>query len=70
MTEKKVKILLVDDEARIVEVYSTMLREEGYDVTASSRAEEALRFVEVQAYDVVILDHFLGSDRDWTSCIP
>ena len=56
-------ILLIDDETRIVDVYSSLLREEGYAVTASSCADEALRFASLQEFDIVILDQFLGSAR-------
>jgi putative nucleotidyltransferase with HDIG domain len=56
-------ILLVDDESRIVEVYGTLLREEGFSVTAVSRADDALRRASEQRFDIVILDQFLGSAR-------
>ena len=59
----ELSILLIDDEPRIVEVYGTLLREEGFSVTASSRPEDALRFASEQLFDIVILDQFLGSAR-------
>lgn len=57
------KILLVDDEVRILEVYRAMLGDEGFCVAAASQADEALGLVSLDQYDIVILDQFLGSAR-------
>ncbi len=56
-------ILLVDDEPRILEVYTLMLAEAGYKVSGASRADEALGLVSRDSFDVVFLDQFLGRDR-------
>ncbi len=56
-------LLLVDDEPRIVEVYSALLRDEGYAVTAGSDAGTALRLYASGRFDIVILDQFLGQAR-------
>jgi two-component system nitrogen regulation response regulator NtrX len=56
-------VLIVDDEAEIRESLEGILREEGYVVTTSATATEALELVCDADYDVVLLDIWLP-DRD------
>ncbi len=56
-------ILIVDDEAEIREALEGILREEGYLVTTSATATEALELIRDADYDVVLLDIWLP-DRD------
>jgi two-component system nitrogen regulation response regulator NtrX len=56
-------VLIVDDEAEIRESLEDILREEGYIVTTSATATEALELVRDANYDVVLLDIWLP-DRD------
>ncbi len=56
-------VLIVDDEAEIRESLESILREEGYLVTSSATAGEALELLRDAAYDVVLLDIWLP-DRD------
>ncbi|HEY0161044.1 MAG TPA: sigma-54 dependent transcriptional regulator [Edaphobacter sp.] len=56
-------VLIVDDEAEIRRSLEGILREEGYIVTTSATATEALELVRDAAYDVVLLDIWLP-DRD------
>ena len=56
-------VLIVDDEAEIRESLEGILREEGYAVTTSATATEALELVRDADYDVVLLDIWLP-DRD------
>ncbi len=56
-------ILIVDDEGEIRESLEGILREEGYLVTTSATATEALELVRDADYDVVLLDIWLP-DRD------
>jgi len=56
-------VLIVDDEAEIRESLEGILREEGYLVTTSATATEALELVRDVDYDVVLLDIWLP-DRD------
>lgn len=56
-------VLIVDDEAEIRESLEGILREEGYLVTTSATAAEALELVRDADYDVVLLDIWLP-DRD------
>jgi two-component system nitrogen regulation response regulator NtrX len=56
-------VLIVDDEAEIRESLEGILREEGYLVTTSATATEALELLRDADYDVVLLDIWLP-DRD------
>src|SRR5574341_669985 len=61
--EPVTRILLVDDEQRILEVFSLMLREAGYSVRTASHAEEALSAAAGDRFDVAVIDQFLGLAR-------
>ena len=56
-------VLIVDDEAEIRETLESILRDEGYIVTTSATATEALELIHDATYDVVLLDIWLP-DRD------
>jgi two-component system, NtrC family, nitrogen regulation response regulator NtrX len=56
-------ILIVDDEAEIRESLEEILREEGYTVTATASAAEAITLLRDASYDVMLLDIWLP-DRD------
>ena len=55
------RVLLVDDDPRLVAVLSDMLRSEGHAVTTATNGEEALALFDPAAHDVVITD--LGMPR-------
>jgi DNA-binding response OmpR family regulator len=50
------RLLIVDDEQRILNFVSRGLRGEGFEVDVSADGEEALRRAATGAYDIVILD--------------
>ena len=54
--ERKMLILVVDDDPPSVKMISFLLREEGYDVISATNGIEALRLVEERAPDLIILD--------------
>jgi DNA-binding response OmpR family regulator len=54
-------VLIVDDEPAIVEVLSTYLRDEGFRVNVALDGEEALRAVQRERPDIVLLDLSLPS---------
>jgi two-component system nitrogen regulation response regulator NtrX len=56
-------VLIIDDEAEIRETLESILRDEGYLVTTSATATEALELIRDASYDVVLLDIWLP-DRD------
>ncbi|MEF3255537.1 MAG: response regulator [Deferribacterales bacterium] len=56
MSEKDVKILIVDDEEHTRLGYAEVLRLEGYDVDVAENGREALRKLETTDFDVVVTD--------------
>jgi signal transduction histidine kinase len=59
------RILLVDDDPRLLEVLSDMLRREGHAVTVAASGEEALRLFEPAAHDLVITDLGMPRTTGW-----
>ena len=50
------KVLIVDDEKHIRQLYSEELREEGYDVALAADGKDILQRIEREKPDVVVLD--------------
>lgn len=59
MADKKYSILLVEDEENLQEALKLNLELEGYEVTSSYDGAEALRFVQKEYFDLIILDVML-----------
>ena len=53
MTEK---VLLVDDELDFLDTLSERMRARGMDVSTTTSAEEALKKVDAESYDAIVLD--------------
>ena len=51
------RVLLVDDEEKIVKTLGRALREEGHLVTTTSRAIDGQRLLAEQSFDVLIIDY-------------
>lgn len=49
-------ILIVDDEPHILELYQKELKEEGYEIRATTDGEEAIRIAKAEDINLVILD--------------
>lgn len=49
-------ILLVEDDPLIAEIYTTKLKEEGFEVELSEHGEEALSKLKKRSFDLLILD--------------
>ncbi len=62
------KILVVDDEPNILELYSKELEEDGYEVQTVSSGEEALKVAQKEKIDLVILDIKMG-EKDGLSIL-
>lgn len=56
---EKEKILVVDDEEDILELVSFNLLREGYRVSCAASGEEALRLIESEVPDLIVLDLML-----------
>lgn len=50
------KVLVVDDDLFIRELYEEVLKDEGYDVDAAVDGEEGLKKLQNGGYDLVLLD--------------
>ncbi|MBQ6154418.1 response regulator [bacterium] len=59
MTADKKKILLVEDETELRELYQILLDGEGYEVDACADGKEGLEAMEKGGYDLVLLDIML-----------
>ena len=59
--EQAARVLLVDDDPRLLTVLSDVLRTEGHAITIAANGEEALAVFDPAAHDVVITD--LGMPR-------
>ena len=55
-----VRVLLVDDETRILELFSDMLSELGHHVATTPDPKKALQYVAAEKFDIVFLDQLLG----------
>ncbi len=60
MKDQSVRILIVDDEERLLRVIRFGLRNKGFDVITASTAEEALNVILSKPLDLVITDIRLG----------
>jgi len=56
------RILIVDDEPLVLEMFETVLRDSGYITTTSSSATEAREKLLSQSFDVVIVDVWLDDE--------
>jgi two-component system, OmpR family, response regulator VicR len=61
-------ILLVDDEAAILDVCERYLKREGYRVTTGMDGQEALRLWRQYDFDVIILDVMMPYVDGWEVC--
>lgn len=50
------RVLLVDDDPGIQELYGRLLRDEGYEVYQADSAENATEFLITRPFDLVLLD--------------
>lgn len=53
----KKRILLVEDEADISDLFETQLVAAGYKVTTASDGDEALRILSLLKFDILVTDH-------------
>ncbi len=59
------RVLLVDDDPRLVAVLSDMLRGEGHAVTTATHGDEAIELFDPEAHDVVITDLGMPRTTGW-----
>jgi two-component system, OmpR family, alkaline phosphatase synthesis response regulator PhoP len=68
MSDKKFSILLVEDEENLQEALKLNLELEGYEVTSAYDGAEALRAVQKEHFDLIILDVMLPELDGITVC--
>jgi len=56
LLDKKGKVLVVDDDEMITDLVKSILEEEGFFVKAAKDGEEALKRIEANDYDIILLD--------------
>lgn len=66
--EKKMRILLVDDEADFVEILRTRLENNNFEVITALDGEEALERAEKEEPDLIILDVMLPKISGFDVC--
>jgi len=54
------EVLVIDDDHSLRESCASLLRTEGFAVTASGRSDEALRLVQRRRFDIILLDLYLS----------
>jgi DNA-binding response OmpR family regulator len=54
--EKKPKIMLVEDDSFVVDIYQTKLSQEGYEVIQAENGIEAIKKLEKEIPDMILLD--------------
>lgn len=63
-----IKILVVDDEKRIVDLVKIYLEKEGFSVDEAFDGQQALDMVSRSSYDLIILDLMIPIVDGWTAC--
>jgi CheY-like chemotaxis protein len=64
----KARVLVVDDEDEIRLLITRVLKEKGYDVISASRGLEAIRMVQTQNPDMLVLDAMLPEVHGFDIC--
>jgi DNA-binding response OmpR family regulator len=62
-------IIIIDDDAAILHVFSRIFQRNGYSVTAVERGEEAIEKIIINRYDVALIDLCLP-DMEGTDLFP
>ena len=59
------KVLLVEDDQFLIDIYTTKLKSEGFDLLLAQEGEEALEKIKNDKPDLVILDIVLPNVDGW-----
>ena len=66
MSDKAKKILLVEDDPLLIDIYTTKLKEKGFDVIVVDSGERVVETVREKRPDVVMLDIVLPHQDGWS----
>ena len=67
--DSKPSILIIDDDAAILHVFSRIFQRNGYSVTAVERGKEAIEKISSNHYDIALIDLCLA-DMEGTELFP
>ncbi|MDP2637400.1 MAG: response regulator [bacterium] len=59
------KILLIEDDPLLIDIYSTKLKESGFEVEVAENGEKGLAMLEQSVPDLVLLDIVLPKQNGW-----
>lgn len=59
------KILLVEDDPFLIEIYSKKLKEEGFEIEVAQDGEKALEKLDEKKFDLILLDIVLPRISGW-----
>jgi CheY-like chemotaxis protein len=62
------KIMVVDDSPDIIWIYTTILEKAGHTIISASSGEEALRILEKESPDLILLDIMMPGMDGWEVC--
>ncbi|MDP2664280.1 MAG: response regulator [bacterium] len=65
MNSSKKKILLVEDDPFLIDIYSTKLKDAGFEVLVSDEGEEAIGKIKEENPDLLLLDIVLPEIDGW-----
>lgn len=60
------KILLVEDDPLLIDIYTTKLKERGFDVVVVDSGEKVLEAIREKKPDIVMLDIVLPNQDGWS----
>ncbi len=63
-----VRILIVEDDERIIRFMKRGLEAEGHEVDVATRKSQTLDLITIRIYDMIIIDIFLGPDDGLELC--
>lgn len=63
-----VKLLIVDDDPHIRELIALHMRMEGFDLLEASNGQDAIRMIDEQLVDLIILDIMMPEMDGWEVC--
>ncbi len=68
MTDQKIRIIVVDDDARLRELLNRYLSEQGYSVRAVSDGGDMNRWLARERYDLMVLDLMMPGEDGLSIC--
>ena len=60
------KILLIEDDQFISDIYTTKLKSSGFEVEGASDVQEGIQKLKQSRFDLVLLDLILPNENGWT----